>query len=35
MEIADRFLIIEKGHFVYEDTRDRVDLARIHGYLTI
>src|SRR6185369_10005649 len=22
MEIADRFLIIEKGHFVYEDTRD-------------
>jgi urea transport system ATP-binding protein len=35
MEIADRFLILEKGHFVYEDTRDRVDLGRIHGYLTI
>jgi urea transport system ATP-binding protein len=35
MEIADRFLIIEKGHFVYEDTRDQVDLAKIHGYLTI
>ena len=35
MEIADRFLIIEKGHFVYEDTRDRVDLGKIHGYLTI
>ena len=35
MEIADRFLIIEKGHFVYEDTRDRVDAAKIHGYLTV
>jgi urea transport system ATP-binding protein len=35
LEIADRFLIIEKGHFVYEDLRDRVDEAKIHGYLTI
>jgi urea transport system ATP-binding protein len=35
MEIADRFLIIEKGQFVYEDTRDRVDAAKIHGYLTV
>jgi urea transport system ATP-binding protein len=35
MEIADRFLIIEKGQFVYEDTRDKVDAARIHGYLTV
>jgi urea transport system ATP-binding protein len=35
MEIADRFLIIEKGSFVYEDTRDKVDSARIHAYLTI
>jgi urea transport system ATP-binding protein len=35
MEIADRFLIIEKGAFVYEDTRDKVDSARIHAYLTI
>jgi urea transport system ATP-binding protein len=35
LDIADRFLIIEKGHFVYEDTRDRVDLGRIHAYLTI
>ena len=35
MDIADRFLIIEKGHFVYEDTRERVDPGRIHGYLTI
>jgi urea transport system ATP-binding protein len=35
LEIADRFLIIEKGQFVYEDTRDRVDAPRIHSYLTI
>jgi urea transport system ATP-binding protein len=35
LEIADRFLIIEKGHFVYEDSRERVDEAKIHGYLTI
>ena len=35
MDIADRFLIIEKGQFVYEDTRERVDPGRIHGYLTI
>ena len=35
MDIADRFLIIEKGAFVYEDTRDKVDSARIHAYLTI
>jgi urea transport system ATP-binding protein len=35
MDIADRFLIIEKGQFVYEEKRANVDLARIHGYLTI
>ena len=35
LDIADRFLIIEKGAFVYEDTRDKVDSARIHAYLTI
>jgi urea transport system ATP-binding protein len=35
LEIADRFLIIEKGQFVYRDTRDRVDAAKIHGYLTV
>lgn len=34
-EIADRFLIIEKGEFVYEDTKDRVDTAKIHAYLTV
>ncbi len=28
MEIADRFLIIEKGEFVYEDTRRQSGHAR-------
>jgi urea transport system ATP-binding protein len=35
MEIADRFLIMEKGEFVYEDNRDDVDTDKIHAYLTI
>ncbi len=35
MEVADRFLIIEKGEFVYEETRDKVDASKIHAYLTI
>ena len=35
MDIADRFLIIERGTFVYEETRDKVDSAKIHAYLTI
>jgi urea transport system ATP-binding protein len=34
-EIADRFLIIEKGEFVYEDTKERVDTAKIHAFLTV
>lgn len=35
MEIADRFLIMEKGEFVYEDSRGEVDTGKIHAYLTI
>jgi urea transport system ATP-binding protein len=35
MEVADRFLIIERGEFVYEETREKVDTAKIHAYLTI
>ncbi|MEI7969582.1 MAG: urea ABC transporter ATP-binding subunit UrtE [Betaproteobacteria bacterium] len=35
MEVADRFLIIEKGEFVYEETRESADQAKIHSYLTI
>jgi urea transport system ATP-binding protein len=34
-EIADRFLIIEKGHFVYEGSKDNLDTKTIHAYLTI
>ncbi len=34
-EIADRFLIIEGGHFVYEGFKESLDTKIIHGYLTI
>ena len=34
-EIADRFLIIEKGEFVYKDVKERVDTAKIHAFLTV
>jgi urea transport system ATP-binding protein len=35
MEIADRFLIIDRGEFVYEESRERVDTAKIHAFLTV
>lgn len=35
LDIADRFVIIEKGQFVYEGSRANVDTAKIHSYLTI
>jgi len=35
MEIADRFLIIEKGEFVYQVPKESVDTAKIHSYLTV
>ena len=35
MEIADRFLIIEKGRFVHSAPAENVDAARIMQYLTI
>ncbi len=35
IEIADRFLIIEKGEFVYEAPKQQVDTAKIHAFLTI
>jgi urea transport system ATP-binding protein len=35
LDIADRFLIIEKGRFVHSAPRDNVDAARIMQYLTI
>ena len=34
-EIADRFLIIEKGEFVYEAEKERVDTAKIRAFLTV
>ena len=35
LEIADRFLIIEKGRFVHAARRENVDAERIMRYLTI
>ncbi len=35
LEIADRFLIIEKGRFVHADRRENVNADRIMSYLTI
>jgi len=35
MEVADRFLILDKGEFAYEGLRAHVDTARIHAYLTV
>jgi urea transport system ATP-binding protein len=35
LEIADRFLIMERGEFVYEASKEDVDTARIHAYLTV
>jgi urea transport system ATP-binding protein len=35
MELADRFLILEKGEFVYQEKKDAVDKVKIHAYLTV
>ncbi|HZG21406.1 urea ABC transporter ATP-binding subunit UrtE [Herbaspirillum sp. BH-1] len=35
LEIADRFLVIDKGRFVYEDTRANVDAPTISKYLSV
>lgn len=35
MELADRFLIIERGEFVHEAQHDEVDAAHIQAFLTI
>lgn len=35
MEIADRFLVIEKGRFVLEETREKVDEKIISRYLSV
>lgn len=35
LEIADRFLIIEKGRFVHADRRENTDISKIQAFLTI
>jgi urea transport system ATP-binding protein len=35
MEIADRIIVIDKGKFIHEDTRDKVDASKIKGYLSV
>src|SRR5690606_32722137 len=35
MEVADRFLVLEKGRFVVGESRDRVDEATISRYLSV
>jgi len=35
LDIADRFLVIEKGRFVVEEARDKVDEATISRYLSV
>lgn len=35
LDIADRFFVIDKGRFVYENVRDNVDESTISRYLSI
>lgn len=35
LDIADRFLVIDKGRFVYEDVRANVDAPTISSYLSV
>ena len=35
MEVADRFLILERGEVAYESSKADVDTARVHAYLTV
>ena len=35
VEVADRFLILDKGEFAYEGLKPDVDTAKIHAYLTV
>jgi urea transport system ATP-binding protein len=35
MEVADRFLIMERGEFVHEEARANVDETKIRSYLAI
>jgi urea transport system ATP-binding protein len=35
MEVADRFLILERGEIAYESRKADIDTARVHAYLTV
>lgn len=35
LDIADRILVIEKGNIVFEETRDKVDEAKVASYLSV
>jgi urea transport system ATP-binding protein len=35
LDVADRILVIEKGRFIHEDTRDQVDAAKLSQYLSV
>lgn len=35
MDIADRIIVIDKGHFIHEDLREDVDAEKIKGYLSV
>ena len=35
MAVADRIIVIDKGNFIHEDTRDNVNTEKIKGYLSV
>jgi len=35
MAVADRIIVIDKGEFIHEDTRDDVNTEQIKGYLSV
>lgn len=35
LDVADRILVIEKGRFVHEEARDKVDAAKLSQYLSV
>ena len=35
MEVADRFLILDRGEIAYESRKADIDTARVHAYLTV
>jgi len=35
LDVADRLMVIDKGRFIYEDTRDKVDANKISRHLAV